>query len=98
VARRADKRRGREESCLVFDSPAQRDAVTHGPYSAIHIAATAPVIDPIAIADIEATSAAILPDRVLHEPGKGLGKAGLNCRASIRSATAAIISAQPPGR
>src|SRR5207249_4874229 len=29
--------------------------------------------------------------------GKVCGNAGLNCRASIRSATAAIMSAQPPG-
>ena len=33
-----------------------------------------PEIDAIAVANVEATLAAILPDRVLDEPGKGLRK------------------------
>jgi hypothetical protein len=56
---------------LGFGRPAQHDAVTHGPDSAIHVAAASRVIDAIAVAHIEAALAAILPDRVLDEPGKG---------------------------
>jgi hypothetical protein len=39
------------------------------------IVATAIVIDPIAVANGEALSGAIPPDRVLHEPGKRRGSA-----------------------
>ena len=49
----------------------QRDAITHQAYSAIHVVAALDIIDPIAVADIEPTLAAVLPDRVLNEPGKG---------------------------
>ena len=43
----------------------------------VQIFATNPVIDPIAVADIEATLAAVPPDRELHEPGKSLGELGI---------------------
>jgi hypothetical protein len=49
---------------------AKRHAHT-GPYSAIHVAAAFGIVDAIAVAHIEAASAAILPHRVLDEPGEG---------------------------
>src|SRR5438552_2967540 len=52
----------------------QRHTTTHSPHSTILITAATGVIDAIAVTDIEAASAAILPDRVLDEPGKGLRK------------------------
>jgi hypothetical protein len=50
----------------------QRDAITHQACSAIQVAAATRIIDTIAVADIEAALAAVLPDRVLDEPRKGL--------------------------
>jgi hypothetical protein len=61
-----------------FGNPAQRDAVTHEPHSTIQVSTAVGIIDPIAVADIEATPAEILPDRVLDEPGKGLWKAWMS--------------------
>jgi hypothetical protein len=52
----------------------QRDAITHQARSAILVLATTAIINPVAIAHIEATLAAVSPDRVLHEPGKDLWK------------------------
>ena len=43
----------------------------------VAVVAAAPVVDSIAVADIEATLAAVPPDRELHEPGKGLGELGI---------------------
>ena len=34
------------------------------------VLAPVPVIDPVAVADVEALLAAILPDGELHEPGR----------------------------
>jgi hypothetical protein len=61
--------------CLGFAKATQRNAITHQADSTIHVAAPFGVIDAVAIADIEAAPAAILPNRVLDEPGKGLRKA-----------------------
>src|SRR5436189_5840840 len=36
-----------------------------------------PVIDPVAVADVEALLAAIPPDRELHEPGENLREAAV---------------------
>jgi hypothetical protein len=36
------------------------------------VLAPIPVIDPVAVADVEALLAAIPPDRELHEPGENL--------------------------
>jgi hypothetical protein len=52
----------------------QYDTITHQSYSAIHVVAASGIVDAIAVADIEAALAAIPPDRVLDEPGKGLRK------------------------
>jgi hypothetical protein len=60
---------------LLFDSLPQRNSVTHQAYSTIHVVAALDIIDAIAIADIETTLAAILPDRVLDKARKGLRKA-----------------------
>jgi len=43
----------------------------------VPVLAPMPVIDPVAVADIEALLAAIPPDRVLHEPRKHLRKAAI---------------------
>jgi hypothetical protein len=59
---------------LLFDSLPQRNSVTHQAYSTIHVVAASDIIDAIAIADIETTLAAILPDRVLDKARKGLRK------------------------
>ena len=50
----------------------QFDAIAAAVQLKVQIFATNPVIDPIAVADIEATLAAVPPDRELHEPGKGV--------------------------
>src|SRR5260370_11732244 len=52
----------------------QHDAITHRPHSTIHVAAAFGIIDPIAVTDIKTTLGAVLPDRVLDEPGEGLRK------------------------
>ena len=52
----------------------QFDAITAAIQLTVQIFATNPVIDSIAVADIEAALAAVPPNRELHEPGKGLGK------------------------
>ena len=52
----------------------QRNSVTHQACSAIHVAAATSVVDPVAVADIEAALATVAPDRVLDEPGKSLRK------------------------
>ena len=39
---------------LAFASLAQRDAITHEPHSAIHVAAAFGIIDAIAVANVEA--------------------------------------------
>jgi hypothetical protein len=59
---------------LPFDSLPQRNSVTHQSHSTVHVAAPFGVIDAIAVADIEPIPGAVLPDRVLDEPGKGLRK------------------------
>jgi hypothetical protein len=53
---------------------AQCDAITHQPCSAILVLAPSSIINAVAVADIEAVLAAIPPDGVLNEPGKGLRK------------------------
>ena len=44
---------------------------------AVDIRARLPIIDPIAVADVETRLGAIPPDRVLNEPRKGLRKPGI---------------------
>ena len=53
----------------------QQDAITHQADPAIHVAAPFGIIDSVAVAHIETVLAAICPDCVLDEPGKGLRKA-----------------------
>jgi hypothetical protein len=53
-------------------SPAQRNAITHQTRPAIFVLTSAAIIDLIAIANIKAALAAVFPDRMLDEPGKGL--------------------------
>ena len=55
----------------------QFDAITAAVQLTVQIFAANSVIDPVAVADIEATLAAVPPDRELHEPGKGLRKLGI---------------------
>jgi hypothetical protein len=62
---------------LAFDGLAQHHAITHEPDPAVHVAATFGIIDAIAVANIEAALTAVLPDRVLNEPGEGLRKVGV---------------------
>jgi hypothetical protein len=62
----------------------QRDTITHRAHSTILVLAAFGIIDAIAVADIEAASAAILPDRVLYEPGEGLRKGRVELPVSIR--------------
>jgi hypothetical protein len=52
----------------------QGHAITHQAYSAILVLATAAIIYPVAVADIEAALAAVPPDCVLDEPGEDLWK------------------------
>ena len=60
---------------LPFDSHhAQRDAITHQPDPALLIGTSRSIINAIAVADIEPIPGAVLPDRVLDEPGKSLRK------------------------
>jgi hypothetical protein len=59
---------------LPFDSLPQRNSVTHQPDSTIQVVAALDIIDAIAVADIEPIPGAVLPDRVLDEPGKSLRK------------------------
>ena len=44
---------------------------------AIDVVARLPIIDPIAVADVEARLGAVPPDRVLDEPRKRLRKPGI---------------------
>ena len=60
---------------LGFDSLAQHHTITHEADPAIHVAAPFGVIDSVAVANVEAALAAVLPNRVLDEPAKGPGKA-----------------------
>jgi hypothetical protein len=57
------------QSCL-----AQRNSVAHQAYSTIQVATATRIINAVAITDIKAALAAISPDCVLDEPGKGLRK------------------------
>ena len=59
---------------VAFDSLAQHHAITHEPDPAIHLGAATRIIDAVAVADIEATLAAVPPDRVLNEAREGLRK------------------------
>jgi hypothetical protein len=56
---------------LGFASLPWCDPVAHRADSAVQVAAAVGIIDAIAVADIEAALAAVLPDRVLDEPGEG---------------------------
>jgi hypothetical protein len=72
----------------------QHDAITHRPHSTIHVAAAFGTIDAIAVANIETTLPQYRQIACWTNRGKVRGKAGLNCRASIRCATAAIKGVQ----
>jgi hypothetical protein len=60
--------------CLGFAKATQLNSVAHQTYSAFSILTPFVVINPVAVADIEAALATVAPDRVLDEPGKGLRK------------------------
>jgi hypothetical protein len=55
-----------------FSTFVQFYSITAAVQLTVQIFATNLVIDPVAVADIEATLAAVPPDRELHEPGKGV--------------------------
>ena len=61
-------------NCKLVISHTQCDAVTHQAHSTIQVVAALPIVDAIAVADIEAVLGAVPPDCVLDEPGKGLRK------------------------
>ena len=65
----------RYNCCLGFDSFPQCDPITQEARSACQVFTPSRVINPVAVADIEAALAAVLPNRVLDEPGEGLRKA-----------------------
>ena len=52
----------------------KRNPVAHAPDLAVQVVAPSLVVDPIAVADVEAILRAVPPDRVLHEPGEELGE------------------------
>ena len=62
------------------------------------VLAPMPVIEPVAVANVEALLAAIPPDRELDEPRENGREGRIERRASICWAARAMISAQPPGR
>jgi hypothetical protein len=53
---------------------AQRYAITTAKELAVPIVATGIIVDPIAVADIQAVLGAVLPNRALYEPRKGCGE------------------------
>src|SRR5580704_18278363 len=55
-------------------SSSQCHPITHEADPAILALATPAIINPVAVANIEAVLGAVLPDRVLNEPGEGLRK------------------------
>ena len=55
-------------------SAARKATRSHIRRSAILVLATTAIINAIAVANVEAALAAVCPDRVLDEPGKGLRK------------------------
>jgi hypothetical protein len=77
----------------------QSNAITDVANLAIDIVARLPVIDPVAVANVEAELGAVPPDCVLHEPREN-GREDRIERPGVKicSATKAIMSAQPPGR
>jgi hypothetical protein len=77
---------------LGFDSLAQHHAITHEPDPAIHVAATFGIIDAIAVTDIEAALAAILPDRVLDERSQPVLQ--LKAKSSFNSLVVPLIATQ----
>ena len=62
------------------------------------VLAPIPVIEPVAVADVEALLAAIPPDRELYEPGEDLREGTIELPSVDLAATSRIMSAQPPGR
>ena len=82
----------------------QSDAITKTANLAIDIVARSPIIDPVAVADVEAELSAVPPDGVLHEPrenaregrieGPGidlLGHQGNNVGAATRPVAGSAI-------
>src|SRR5580704_3402620 len=55
-------------------SSSQCHPITHEADPAILALATPAIINPVAVANIETVLGAVLPDRVLNEPGEGLRK------------------------
>ena len=62
------------------------------------ILAAVPIIEPVAVADIEPCLAAITPDGELHEPGKDLGEGPVELPGVEWLAISRMMSAQPPDR
>ena len=59
----------------------QCDAITDAAQSTVTIVTATSVVDPIAIADVEAGLSAVTPDGVLDEPRKHLGKGRIEGRS-----------------
>ena len=63
---------------------------------AIDVRARLPIIDPIAVADVEAGLGAVPPDRMLDEPRKRLRKPGIELPGIDPLGHGIDMSAQPP--
>jgi hypothetical protein len=55
---------------MVFSGLLQRNTITHQAGLACLVGTAPSIINPVTVADVEAALAAVLPDRVLDEPGK----------------------------
>jgi hypothetical protein len=75
-----------------------RNSITNIVDLTVDVCARLAVIDPVAVADIEPLRAQYRQIACWTNLGNIAGNVGLKARASIRSATASMISAQPPGR
>ena len=64
---------------------------------AISILAGVPVVNTVAVANVQIALGAVPPDRQLHEPGKRLRECAVERPASILVETVRMMSAQPFG-
>jgi hypothetical protein len=62
----------------------KRDTITHRSHSTVHVVTAFGIINAVAVANIEAASAAVPPDRVLDEPREGRWKDRVELPGSIR--------------
>jgi hypothetical protein len=71
--------------CSFLKLSAQSYAIAAAKQLAMAVVATAIIVDPIAIAHVEAVLGAVTPNRALHEPRKGWGEGRIELpRINIR--------------